>query len=228
VYLTGKPGVTFPGGFRLDRWMSAEPDAADFPESLLARARSGDATSLGPLLELYRNYLRLLARAQIDGALRARLDPSDLVQETLLEAYRDFPRFAGDSEGELMAWLRRILVRNLADQIRRHRAGIRDWGRQESLEGLLDRSCAEAHDALAGGISTPSFRATRREQAVLLAEAMARLPTDYREVILHRNLGKLPFEVIAGRMHRSPGAVRMLWVRAVEKLSKLMQHPGPA
>jgi DNA-directed RNA polymerase specialized sigma24 family protein len=67
--------------------------------------------------------LRILARTRVEGALRARLDPSDLVRETLLEAYRDFPRFAGGTEKELMAWLRRILVRNLADQVKRHHMG---------------------------------------------------------------------------------------------------------
>jgi RNA polymerase sigma-70 factor (ECF subfamily) len=208
--------------------MNAASDANELPEVLLARARDGDVTALGQLLELYRNYLRLLARTQVDGALRARLDPSDLVQETLLEAYRDFPRFAGGTENELMAWLRRILVRNLADQIKRYQAQGRDWKRQESLEGLLDRSSAEAHEALARGISTPSAQAARREQAALLADALVQLPPDYREVILLRNLNKLPFDVIAARMNRSSGAVRMLWARALEKLSQLLQRPDPA
>src|SRR5262249_43559834 len=149
-------------------------DANELPELLLGRARGGEVTALGQLLELYRNYLRLLARTQVDGALRARLDPSDLVQETLLEAYRDFPRFFGGTENELMAWLRRILVRNLADQLKRHQAQGRDWKRQESLEGLLDRSSAEAHEALARGITSPSVQASRREQAALLADALVR------------------------------------------------------
>jgi RNA polymerase sigma-70 factor (ECF subfamily) len=207
--------------------MNAASDANELPELLLARARDGDVTALGQLLELYRNYLRILARTQADGALRARLDPSDLVQETLLEAYRDFPRFAGGTEKELMAWLRRILVRNLADQIKRHKTQGRDSKRQESLEGLLERSSAEAQEALARDISTPSVRALRREQAVLLADALAQLPPDYREVILLRNLQKLPFDAIAGRMNRSSGAVRMLWARALERLSLLMEGPGP-
>ena len=83
-------------------------------ERLLARARQARGEHLGALLELYRNYLHLLARTQIDLHLQGRLDPSDLVQETLLEAYRDFGQFRGGTEAELLAWLRRILVHNLA------------------------------------------------------------------------------------------------------------------
>jgi RNA polymerase sigma-70 factor (ECF subfamily) len=150
------------------------------------------------------------------------------VQQTFLEAYRDFPHFAGQTEKELMAWLRRILVRNLADQVKRHQAKGRNWQRQESLEALLDRSSAEAEEALARSISTPSAQASRREQAVLLANALARLSPDYREVLVLRNLKKLPFDIIAGQMNRTSGAVRMLWARALEKLSQLMQPPASA
>jgi RNA polymerase sigma-70 factor (ECF subfamily) len=208
--------------------MNAASDANEFPEFLLGRARAGDATALGQLLELYRNYLRVLARMQADGTLRSRLDPSDLVQETLLEACRDFPGFGGSTERELMAWLRQILVRNLADQIKRGQTQRRHWKRQESLEALLERSSAEAQAALAQGISSPSAQAARREQAVLLADALEQLSPDHREVILLRNLSKLPFEVIAAHMKRSAGATRMLWVRALEKLSQLLQRPGQA
>jgi RNA polymerase sigma-70 factor (ECF subfamily) len=189
----------------------------------LEQARAGCADAQGRLLELYRNYLRLLARTQIDLTLRVRLDGSDLVQETLLEAHRDFRNFAGTTEKELLAWLRRILVRNLADQVKHHKAQVRNWRRQESLEALLDRSSSAAEQALAQGISTPSSQAVAREQAVLLADALARLPADYREVIVLRNLEHLKFDDIAARMARSAGAVRMLWSRALEKLGRLME-----
>jgi RNA polymerase sigma-70 factor (ECF subfamily) len=203
--------------------MSNQPSGSELPQALLEKARAGEASALGRLLDLYRNYLRLLARAQIGAGLRVRLDPSDLVQETLMEAHRDFPRFAGTTERELTAWLRQILVRNLADQVKRHRAGARDWKRQESLEALLQRSGEAAERALAGSLSTPSARAARREQAVLLADALARLPPDYREVILLRNLEHRKFDEIGARLGRSPGAARMLWARALEKLSQLVE-----
>src|SRR5438045_375680 len=88
------------------------------------------AASTSTLLELYRNYLRVLARTQVDQALRVRVDPSDLAQETLWEAHRAFGRFGGTTERELLAWLRRLLVRNVLDAAKRHRAGRRNVGRQ--------------------------------------------------------------------------------------------------
>ncbi len=192
---------------------------------LLERARDDDRAAQGELLALYRNYLRILARTQLDKFLRVRCDASDVVQETLLEALRDFPRFAGSTERELIAWLRRILVRNLADQVKHHKAQVRTWERQESLEGALDRSCSAVQEALARGTSTPSARACRREQAVLLADALERLSADYREVIVLRNFQALPFEEIARRMERSAGAVRMLWARALERLHRELEGP---
>jgi RNA polymerase sigma-70 factor (ECF subfamily) len=198
--------------------------ADEVPELLLAQARAGEAAALGRLLELYRNYLRLQARALIGAGLRVRLDPSDLVQETFLEAHRDFPRFVGQSEGEVLAWLRQILVRNLADQLKRHQAHGRDYRRQQSLEAKLERSSEDVEQALAAGLSTPSARAAKRELTVLLADALAALPPDYREVIVLRQLEHLKFEEIAVRLGRSCGAVRMLWMRALEKLHRLLEE----
>jgi RNA polymerase sigma-70 factor (ECF subfamily) len=193
-------------------------------ERLIARARAGDAEALGRLLELYRNYLRLIARALIGPALRARADASDLVQETFLKAHREFPRFAGTVEPELVAWLRQILVHTLADQAKRHRARGRDLRREESLETMLDRSSRTIQDALAAPISTPSAGASRREQAVLLADALEKLPTDYREVFILRNLEHVPFDEVAVRMGRSSGAVRKLWTRAMVALRQQLRE----
>ncbi|MBI4600888.1 MAG: sigma-70 family RNA polymerase sigma factor [Planctomycetes bacterium] len=198
----------------------------DQADVLLARARAGDPAALGRLLELYRNYLRVLASAQLGADLRLRLDPSDLVQETFLEAYRDFRRFQGTSERELVAWLRQILVRNLADQAKHHRAKGRDPRREESLEAMLERSSIQVHQALARGISSPSVQAARREKAVVLADALARLSDDYREVIVLRNLQHLKFDEIAVRMGRSSSAVRTLWARALVKLRHVLGGPA--
>ena len=193
---------------------------------LLARARTGNVEAQGQLLELYRNYLRFLARAQIGSTLRVRLDPSDLVQETLLDAHRGFEKFCGSSEAELVAWLRRILVRNLADQLKYDRRQKRAREKHQSLEAMLERSSLTAHEALARGISSPSAQAVHREQAVLLADAISRLPADYQEVIVLRHVERLKFEKIAVRMDRSAGAVRMLWARALETLRSAMEGPS--
>jgi RNA polymerase sigma-70 factor (ECF subfamily) len=199
----------------------AAPD--DLPEVMLVKARAGDSEALGRLLEMYRNYLRLQARALLGTALRVRVDPSDVVQETFLEAHRDFASFAGDGERELIAWLRRILVRNLADQAKHHQAQGRDHRRQESLEALLQRSSDEVDAALGKGLSTPSALAARREQSVVLADALAQLRPDDREVIVLRHVEGLKFEEIAARMGRTAGAIRVLWTRALERLNRVME-----
>ena len=167
------------------------------PEQLIAKARGGDPAALGHLLDLYRNYLQLVARSLIGVALRVRLEPSDLVQETFLKAHREFAGFAGRGEPELIAWLRRILVRTLANQVKHHRRQGRDHQRQESLEALLDRSGATVQQALASPRHRPAKGPIRREQAVLLADAVSRLPDDYREVFILRTLEHVPFEEIA-------------------------------
>jgi RNA polymerase sigma-70 factor, ECF subfamily len=193
------------------------------PDLLLAQARAGDEVALGRLLELYRNYLRLVARALIGRALRVRLDASDLVQETFLKAAREFSQFLGSTEPELTAWLRRILVRTLANQAKHHRRQARNYHRQESLEAMLDRSSAAVQQALAAPVETPSAHAVRREQAVLLADAIEKLPPAYRDVFVLRNLEHIPFDQIAARMDRSPGAARVLWKRAMDRLSQLLR-----
>ncbi len=194
------------------------------PELLLAQARAGDTAALGQLFELYRNYLRLIARPMIDGALKLKLDASDLVQETFLKAHRQFADFAGRDEPELMAWLRRILVRTLVDQARYHRSRGRNVRRQVSLEALLDQAGGAAQQALADSLPSPSSMAVRRERAVLLADALEKLPADYREVFVLRNIEHIPFNEIATRLGRSPGATRVLWTRAMQRLSLLLEE----
>jgi RNA polymerase sigma-70 factor (ECF subfamily) len=184
---------------------------------------SGDSAALGRLLELYRNYLRLVARSLIGVALRVKAEPSDLVQETFLKVHREFAGFAGQGEPEVIAWLRRILGRTLADHVKHHRRKGRDLQRQESPDQLLERSDAAVHRALASHASSPSNGAVRREQAVLLADAVDRVPPDYREVFILRALEHIPLEEIAARIGRSVGAVRMLWTRALERLNKMLE-----
>ncbi len=194
--------------------------ASAFPAALLAQARQGEGEARGRLLELYRNYLRLQARSLINPGLRVRLDPSDLVQETYLEAHRDFGAFTGTCEAELLAWLRRVLVRNLADQVRKHQAQARDYRREVTMEEELYRASQAIDAALVTGLTSPSVLAARRELGVVLADALERLRPADREVLLLRHLEGLKFEEIAARMDRSPGAVRILWTRALERLHR--------
>jgi RNA polymerase sigma-70 factor (ECF subfamily) len=170
-------------------------------------------------LNRHRSWLGLLARLQVDGKLRAKFDPSDVVQQTMLEAVRAWPQFRGEGPAELAAWLRQILARVMAHEVRHFRATRRrDLAREVSLEAALAESSRKLGDALASPGTSPSVAADRNERELLLAEALARLPEDYREVILLRNLEGLAHEEVAERMGRGVGAVRMLWVRALARL----------
>jgi RNA polymerase sigma-70 factor, ECF subfamily len=186
---------------------------------LLQRAIDGERDALGDLLASYARYLTLLARVQIGRRIQGKIDPADIVQETFLEVQRQFPRFRGTSEGEFLAWLRRILAGQLAVMFRRFvGTQARDVGLEQELDADLDQSAQAIGEQLAASISTPSQRAARREQAVLLAEALGQLPEDYREVIILRHLESLPFAEVARRMERSEDSVQKLWVRALASL----------
>jgi RNA polymerase sigma-70 factor (ECF subfamily) len=197
------------------------------PEELLAEARRGRSESLGKLLEIYRNYLALLARTQIDLYVQGRVDASDLVQETFLDACRDFGQFRGTSEMEWVAWLRRVLIYNLARVVQKQMVVQKRNARREvSLEqhvAKLEQSSGKIEAALVGRYSSPSVQAQRRERAGLVADHLARLSADHREVIVLRNLEGLPFAEVARRMGRSAGAVRVLWVRAVDQLRRHLE-----
>lgn len=191
---------------------------------LLANVLSGGADQLGRLLELYRNYLNMLADSQLDQKLRARVSPSDVVQETMLEAHRDFQQFRGRSQAEFAAWLRQILVNNLARMIERHvLTRKRDVRRQVSIDQVkesVERSTVLAN-VLAGREETPSVHLERHERAVVLANLMQQLPDHYRQVLVLRNLQGLSFQEVALQLERTEPATKMLWMRAVKKLRGL-------
>ena len=195
------------------------------PDHLLRRVLDGSTDQLGRLLEVYRHYLSLLADSQLDRKVRARVSPSDIVQETMLEAHRDFGQFRGKSEGEFVGWLRQILDNNLARVIERHvLAGKRDIRRQVSMDQLktsVERSTMNFGNVFAGREETPSVQCEQRERAVILADLMSELPEHYRQVLVLRNLNGLSFQEVAGQMERSEPATKMLWMRAVKKLRHL-------
>jgi RNA polymerase sigma-70 factor (ECF subfamily) len=198
--------------------------AEAIPDRLLAQARAGDPAVLGELFELYRNYLRLIARSVLKGPLRLKLDASDLVQETFLKAHRGFADFAGRQELELIAWLRQILTHTIFDQAKYYRRQSRGLDRQVSLEEMLEHAAGAAQQALADSFPSPSSLAGRRESAVLLADALEKLPADYREVFVLRTIEHIPFNEIAVRMKRKPGATRVMWTRAIRRLSELLEE----
>ena len=177
--------------------MSAAPSASE----LIRRCREGEAAAREALFERYRAYLRVLAEGQLGRHLRGKCDASDVVQQTLLEAHRDFPAFQGDREPELMAWLRRILAHNLFNEARRFAARRRDVAREMSLDQMragVENSSLALGRCLADAASSPSDVATRREAAVRLADTLARLPEHYQQVVVLRI-----FENLSGNVSSS-------------------------
>jgi RNA polymerase sigma-70 factor, ECF subfamily len=194
-------------------------------DSLFTAARQGSSSCLGRLLTLYTNYLKLLITAQLDARLRARVSPSDIVQETFFEAHRDFSQFRGRTTAEFVGWLRKILVNNILRVVEQHLlAEKRDVRREISLDEIgrrLEQSTARLETLLAEEGDSPSGCAQRREHEIMLADALAELPEDYRQVIMLRHIEGLPFDEVARRMDRSAGAVRMLWLRALKRLQEV-------
>jgi len=198
------------------------------PTAFLSDARGGSKEALGSLLELYRNYLHLLARTQIDLHLKKQVHPSDLVQDTFLEAYRDFGQFRGKTPAEFRAWLRRILVHNIARLVEKHvKAQKRDLRREASLQSRiesLERSSASFEAALLSPWNSPAVKEEKQELATILADHLAQLPENYREVIVLRNFEGLPFKEVAERMELTSGAVRILWLRALDRLKQALER----
>src|SRR3954447_9626263 len=179
-----------------------------------------------PSLGRPRAYLRLLAGLQLDPRLQAKLDPSDLVQQTLLQAYQALDQFRGHSEAELAGWLRQILARNLANATRDLGRARRDVARERSLEGAVEASSARLEAWLAAAQPSPGEQADRNEQLVRLAEALAELPEAQRQALeLHYLRGWTVAEV--GRhLGRSTTAVVGLVHRGLKQLRAHLHEPG--
>jgi RNA polymerase sigma-70 factor (ECF subfamily) len=188
---------------------------------LLAEARAGSGESLGLALESCRGYLLAIAEGELPAELRAKGSASDLVQQTFLEAQRDLPRFHGETEEEWRAWLRRLLLNNVANFTRDYgRTAKRQATREVALEA--DGASGVGIDPMAASLS-PSAEVVAREQSAALEAALTRLPADYAEVLRLRQQERLSFADIGIRMGRSDRAARMLWVRAVERLRQEME-----
>jgi RNA polymerase sigma-70 factor (ECF subfamily) len=203
-------------------------DSVVDPSELIARARLGDERALGRLLDRSRNYLRLLARLQIDRQLQGKADASDLVQETYVDALRDFDDFRGASEAEWLAWLRTILASNLVNLVRHYRGTQRrDVRLERTLAADLDQSSEALDRALvAPGQAAPWEQAARREQSLALADLLERLPGAYRDAIVLRQLEGHTFPEVALRMGRTVDSVKKLWVRGLRLLRETLEKPS--
>lgn len=193
---------------------------------LLNQARAGDQSARERLFAACRNYVAVAARSEVASWLKAKVDASDLVQQTLLEAHRGLVHFRGESEAEWLAWLRQILSHNAADYVRQfHGVDKRRVGREVSLQAGGDSS--------RGGVELPDEGETasaivlQKERQLQVADAISQLADDYQEVIILRSMQRLPFDDVAQRMGRSRPATQMLWMRAIKKLQEVLQPDDP-
>ncbi len=177
----------------------------------------------GLALERFRQYLLLLARLHLGDRGRAKLDASDVVQETLLEAHRKRGQFRGASEAELAAWLRQMLAFSIADAHRAQHRAKRDIAREQSLHAALNDSSSKLASLLAAPQSSPSQRASRQEQLVRLADALAQLPEDQRQAVVRKHLQGDTVAAIAQAMNRSETAVGGLLRRGMARLRELLK-----
>ena len=196
---------------------------------LLQRARSGDDEARERLFRECRDYVGVVARAQVGSWLQAKVDASDLVQQTLLDMHRAMADFRGETEAEWLAWLRKILNHNATDYVRKYGGTQKRQARREvPLERFSPgKSEPRRMDPKDPGES-PSQCVLRRERELEVARAVAQLPADYQEVIELRNLQRLSFDEVAERLGRSRGAVQMLWMRALRKLEEILKRPSDA
>ena len=188
----------------------SEP-AGELQEHLRA-ARGGAPEALGLALQSCRGYLLAIAGHELGGDLRVKVSPSDLVQQTFLEAVRDFDHFRGDDPDDFRAWLRQLLRNNAANLTRDFRATAkRCLEREVALDG-------GAGPTLASADPTPSAEVAAAETSAAVEAALARLPPEYRDVLTLRNKERHAFVEIGRRLGRTPNAARLLWLRAIERL----------
>jgi RNA polymerase sigma-70 factor (ECF subfamily) len=194
-------------------------DRAEEVGGLLAAARAGSREALGRVLEGCRRYLLGVAEGELGQDLRSKGGASDIVQETFLEAGRDFAGFQGSSPEEFRAWLRQMLLHRIGAFTRRYRAtGKREIGRE--IELGANGSWGGIEQAPAGSNLSPSGVAIEHERALALRRALDRLPEQYRRVVILRLEEERSFEEIGRLLERSPEAARKVWTRAMERLSQ--------
>jgi RNA polymerase sigma-70 factor (ECF subfamily) len=172
-------------------------------------------------VEDYRDYLHLLARLQLDPRLRGKVDPSDVVQQTLTKAHQYREQFRGETAAEQAGWLRRILANSLVDAARKFG---REIDVQHSLEQAVQDSSARIEAWLAAEQSSPSQIAQRQEQLLRLARALAKLPEDQRTAVELHHLRDAPVAEIATLMERSEASVAGLLRRGLKRLRELLQE----
>jgi RNA polymerase sigma-70 factor (ECF subfamily) len=200
------------------------PDSDAILVDLLHEARRGSAEALGQCFQSCRSYLLSLARHELHATLRAKVDAADLVQETFIEAMRDFAAFRGESEPQLLSWLRGILRHNLSDLTRRFEAYCRSLSHEVRLPDQLP--CTRSPHTSTNRNRTVCEQLIAQEQGRALERAMQRLPPSHRKALQLRYGERCSFAEIGDCLERSPEAVRKLLRRALQRLRQDLRTHG--
>jgi RNA polymerase sigma-70 factor (ECF subfamily) len=179
-------------------------------------------------IEKFRPYLSILAQTKFQAKLQSKLDTSDIVQQTMLQAYQSFEQFRGKTEAELAGWLRQILANIISRSLRDLGRGKRDIQRERSIDAELQQSSMRLGGLLAdNGQVTPSQNIMRDEIAAKLAGALMELPDDQRQAILGKYWHGLASTEIGDQLNRSPEAVAGLLYRGLKRLREIMVEAPP-
>jgi RNA polymerase sigma-70 factor (ECF subfamily) len=194
-------------------------------EELLNQAARGSRSAVDALFARHRDRLRCMVRLRMDRRLAARMDPSDVVQEALLEATGRLPEYLAVRSVPFYPWLRRLAWEKLVKLHERHRdAGKRSVLREEVMApNLSDDSVLNLARRLAARGSSPSQHLIHQEMCERVRAALDRLPEEDREVLVLRYLEELPTAEVAAVLEISEGATKMRHRRALERLSRLLE-----
>jgi RNA polymerase sigma-70 factor (ECF subfamily) len=199
---------------------TAEPDTED----LLDLVAQGDRQARNRLLDRHRKRLRELIALRMDRRLLPRVDPSDVVQDSLIEADRRLAEFVEDRPVPFYVWLRQLALERLIEQHRRHiRAKKRSVKREEGVVSMLpDESLQKLAERLAANGSSPSAQLQHEDQQHQLTQALGQLKESDRELLVLRHLEHLSVKEIASVLGITEGAVKVRHVRALERLRRAL------
>ena len=188
---------------------------------LVVKARAGSHEALGELLQRCRRYLWLVGERELSARVQGKESPSDVVQLTCMDAQKNFEHFVGQTQHDLLAWLRTILLHHVTHVHRRYEQTDKRNVDCEAVHISPDEETWQLHAV--HKVASPSASAMRRERQAQLWEALNTMPETYQQVIILHHRDQLDFDEIGQRMSRSTSAVRKLWTRALSKLQDLLE-----
>jgi RNA polymerase sigma-70 factor (ECF subfamily) len=204
------------------------PYDEDETEYLVRQARQGDGRAVECLMQRYRARLKQMIRLRMDPRVSARVDPSDVIQDTLTTASQQLDEYLQTQPIPFYPWLRRIAWQKLVNAHERHLDARKRSARQEqpNYGGVSDASAMQIAKLIAGDLTSPSEAAVREETRLRVRAALAELSELDREVLLERYVEQLSVKEIAAGLGSTEAAIHMRHMRALEKLHRLVSGEG--